>query len=434
MFYLPSPLHFILLLVFSLNVNCWAELGQETIYLTWQQSPSTTMTIQWITSSRENQSVVAYRPLKGENQWQKETGQVIHFPHAAYYTFHKVELKNLQPNSEYQFKVSPYPEDYRFVTAPTHLEKELRFVVGGDMYHDDISFMIKTNQNAAKTAPLFALIGGDIAYAFKTGSFGLERIDRWIEWIKAWHTHMVTPDGHLIPVMSAIGNHDLNGGFDQTPAQAAVFSTLFPMPGNRIYNVLDFDSFLSIFILDSGHANPIGGKQADWLQTVLRERQQVKHLFAIYHVPAYPSVRDFKNKYSDAIRKYWVPLFEKWGIQVAFENHDHAYKRTRPLRQSQPHPEGILYLGDGGWGIEKPREQKWKPHYIAKYDSVRHFICVTITSTEQHFRCINDQGEIMDEYIQCMNKNKRAVEDPKKEKIEQSTQIEQQKMSRFIVQ
>jgi acid phosphatase type 7 len=386
--------------------------------LTWQQSPSTTMTIQWISPFQEKQSVVVYRPRQSEQEWQKATGEILGFPQASQYLIHRVELKNLQPNTEYVFKIVPYIEEYRFLTAPARLEKELRFVVGGDMYHDDIPTLVKTSQKAALTSPLFGLIGGDIAYAVKSRSFGLQLIDRWMDWIKVWHKYMVTPQGNLIPVISAIGNHDLNGGFDQTPAQAAVFSALFPMPGKRIYNVLDFDPYLSIFILDSGHANSIAGQQTDWLRTVLNERQQVIHRVAIYHVPAYPSIRDFKNKYSIDIRNCWVPLFEQGGVQVAFEHHDHAYKRTHPLLKGRVHPEGIVYLGDGGWGVDKPRKLKGKPPYLAKFASARHFIAVTLTPSQQQFKCINDQGQVLDEYVQSVNQRKPIKENVKEKEGE----------------
>lgn len=392
---------------FILGNSCWADLSQETIYLTWQQNPSTTMTIQWISHFHEKQSVVLYHSRQGEQKWQKVTGEILEFPHASQYLIHRVELKNLQSNTEYVFKVVPYIEEYCFLTAPARLDKELRFVVGGDMYHDDIPTLVKTNQKAAQVSPLFALIGGDIAYAVKSSSCSLQLIDRWIDWIKAWHRYMVTPQGNLIPVISAIGNHDLNGGYDQTPAQATVFSSLFPMPGKRIYNVLDFQSYLSIFILDSGHANPIAGQQKDWLCTVLSERQQVLHRLAIYHIPAYPSVRDFKNKYSIDIRNNWVPLFEQWGVQVVFEHHDHAYKRTYPLLKGRIHPEGIVYLGDGGWGVDEPRKLKGKIlPYLAKFASARHFITVTLTPSQQEFKSINDQGQILDEYVQSINRRK----------------------------
>lgn len=406
------------LCLFFLSGSCWATLAQETIYLTWQQSPSTTMTIQWFSALQEKQSTVNYRPLKGNGEWLKATGETIPFPHVSKYLIHRVELKNLQPNTEYLFCVLPYPEEYRFLTAPARLEKELRFVVGGDIYHDAILLVAKTCQKAAQTEPLFALVGGDIAYAVKSRYFSFQLTERWIEWIKVWHTHMVTPQGHLIPTIAAIGNHDLIGQYGQTPAQAAIFSALFPMPGKRIYNVLDFDSYLSIFILDSGHANPIAGQQASWLKTTLDERQHVAHRFAIYHVPAYPSVRDFQNEYSAVIRQSWVPLFEQGGIQAVFEHHDHAYKRTHPLLKGRIHPQGIVYLGDGGWGVEKPRLSTGERPYLAKFAAARHFIAVTLTPWQQQFKCINHQGQVLDDYQQSIKKDSKALENSNTQQLE----------------
>lgn len=395
---------------FFLSWSCWADLAQDTIYLTWQQNPSTTMTIQWVSLAQEKQSTVSYRPVKGEGEWLKVTGEVIAFPYTSKYLVHRVELKNLQPNTEYFFYVLSYPEKYRFLTAPARLEKELRFVVGGDMYHDGISLLARTCQKAAQFNPLFALVGGDIAYAVQSRHYAIQMIERWIDWIKVWHTYMVTPNGNLIPTVAAVGNHDLIGQFDQTPAQAAIFSTLFPMPGKNIYNVLDFDSYLSILILDSGHANPIGGQQTKWLKSTLEDRQHIPHRFAIYHVPAYPSVRDFNNKYCAAIRQFWVPIFEQGGLHAAFEHHDHAYKRTYPLLKGKIHPQGIVYIGDGGWGVEKCRTLKQKRFYLAKFASSRHFVGVTLSPSQQQFQCINDLGQILDEYRQTIKESKPIKE------------------------
>jgi hypothetical protein len=167
--------------------------------------------------------------------------------------------------------------------------------------------------------------------------------------------------------------------------------------------VLDFNSYLTLFLLDSGHANPIGGQQTKWLSHALEERQHILHRFAIYHVPAYPSVRSFKTKQSIDIRNFWIPLFEKKGIQVAFEHHDHAYKRTHPLLKNCINAQGIVYLGDGGWGVETPRILRIKPFYLAKFASIRHFISVTLTPSQQTFKCIDDEGRVIDEYTKQIN-------------------------------
>ncbi len=162
---------------------------------------------------------------------------------------------------------------------------------------------------------------------------------------------------------------------------------------------------LWICILDSGHANPIGGQQASWLRTALEARKGVSHRMAIYHVPAYPSIGKFNNRQSKAIRRFWVPLFEKGGIQVAFEHHDHAYKRTHPLLNNRIHPNGVVYLGDGAWGVERTRtpRTKHKRHYIAKFLPIRHFIAVTLTPEQQRFKTINSEGKVMDEYTRQLN-------------------------------
>lgn len=400
-----------------LFVEGWASLSEDTIYLTWQRDPATTMTIQWISHTEEKQSNIVYSPLKEEGKWNSVGGETLPFPQAPQYLIHRVEIRNLRPDTEYLFKVLSYPKEYRFLTAPTRLDKEVRFVVGGDMYHDSLNLLVKTNQEAALTAPLFALLGGDIAYSVRSRLFGFQQINRWIDWVKAWHTYMVTPEGNSIPVISAIGNHDLNGGFDQTPTQAAIFSTLFPMPGKQVYNVLDFDSYLSIFILDSGHANPIGGQQTKWLESALQSRQAVGHKIVAYHVPAYPSVRDHKDKYSAAIRTSWVPLFEQGGIQTAFEHHDHAYKRTYPLLNGKINPKGVVYLGDGAWGVEKPRKFNWKHPQFASLASSRHFIAVTLTSKEQSIRSINDQGQLIDEYRQPVDRRYAASQETLQESL-----------------
>lgn len=377
---------------------CRADLAQETVYLTWQQSPATTMTIQWISPPQEKDSAVCYHPAKGNAEWLIKKGESFPVPQAPHYLVHRVEIKNLQPDSEYRFKIPSSENEYQFLTAPSQLVKELRFVVGGDMYHDAMEFMAKTSRKAAETSPAFAVIGGDIAYAVHSLHQPIQNNERWIDWIKNWHSTMVTPQGNMIPVIAAIGNHDVIGQYDQTPAQASVFSLLFPMPGKQIYNVLDFGSYLSIVLLDSGHASPINGDQAKWLNTVLEGRQHIPHRFAVYHVPAYPSVRGFQNKQSVLIRRFWVPLFEKWGVQAAFEHHDHAYKRTFPMLKNRIHPQGVVYLGDGGWGVEKPRRMRSRKPYLAKFAAARHFISVSITPYKQQFKSINDQGQIIDDW------------------------------------
>lgn len=375
-----------------------------SVYLTWQRNPESSITIQWITSKNREDDLIEFQTLD-EDKWHQAEG--IHFPMPDHHPFfiHRLELTNLQPNTDYRFRTGHDGVIFKFRTMPTDIKQPLRFIVGGDMYHDSLDILMATNQQAAKMDPSFVVVGGDIAYSGRKFWFMEENAQRWLDWLIAWKKQMVTSDGRLIPMIPVIGNHETNGRFGQTPAQAPFFYSLFPMPGIQGYNVLDFNDYLSLFLLDSGHTHPIEGDQAQWLFQAMQERQQMTHKFAAYHVPAYPSFYKFGNigsKISLAIRKQWIPTFERFGLHAAFEHHCHTYKRTVPIYKGKANPRGVLYIGDGAWGVESPRipktsKQAW---YLAKTASKRHFILVTLKENHRLFEAITPEGQKIDEYMQ----------------------------------
>lgn len=386
------------------------------LYLTWQRSPTTTMTIQWISLDGTPEDYVEYHVSLSAPLWHSISAERISLPGLKRFQLHRTELTGLTPNTEYFFKIGHKGKIYKFLTAPTNLSSPLTFASGGDIYHDHISNVIEINRQIAKTAPLFVLAGGDLAY---TGGkiaqisdglilwlgeviFGGKKVrgkERWVEWLTVWKESMITPSGHLIPLVPTIGNHEVHGAYERTPQDAALFYTFFPFPGEKGRNVLDFGDYLSIFVLDSGHTHPIAGEQTEWLATTLLSRQKVVHKFALYHIPAYPSVRNFNNKRSTMVREFWVPLFEAHGIVAAFEHHDHAYKRTFRLRANQLDPTGVLYLGDGAWGVAEPRlpDSSNKRWYLAKSAPKRHFIKMTLKGPRRHAEAIDSIGRTFDE-------------------------------------
>lgn len=384
-----------------------AELfNPSVLYLTWQRNPESTMTITWITNQERPFDEVDYQK-KGDNSWYIARGMHQQMPNGYPYYIHRVELTQLQPATEYFFRIGIDGVIFKFRTMSADLESPIRFVAGGDVYHDDIKSVGEINRQAAKTNPDFAIIGGDLAYSLTNMGFlqkfiSRETPHRWLTWLAGWKAEMVASDGRLIPLIPAIGNHETMGGEGQTPEQAKFFYALFTMPGKQGYNVLDFSDYLSLILLDSGHTHDIGGEQTRWLNTILSQRQQKLHKFALYHEGAYPSVRSPDGKIPRTIRKHWVPLFERYGLSAAFENHDHAYKRTFILKNGRIDSSGVLYLGDGCWGVKSPRIPK-KQKYIAESASTRHFILVTLDKESRRYTAIGPQGNIIDEFIHPIN-------------------------------
>ena len=132
-----------------------------------------------------------------------------------------------------------------------------------------------------------------------------------------------------------------------------------------------------------------------------------RSIIPVYHIPAYPSVRDFTGPRSKDVRNYWLPLFEEHNIKLAFENHDHAYKRTFPIRRNEINDKGIVFVGDGAWGVRIREvhnvDSTW---YLNKALSQRHFVLLTIQGSHQQLTTINEEGQVIDTYPEMLNRSK----------------------------
>lgn len=367
----------------------------------------------WVTPHNSPNEDLVQCSAEGSSTWEVQKGSHQDLPNNTPYDLHQVALTGLKADQTYRFRIGNETKEYQFHTLSSDPAKPLKFVAGGDMYHDDMASLRETNHEAASRSPAFALLGGDIAYAS-----GLEAseskqnrppqtFDRWHEWLQAWTEDMVTPEGNMIPMVSVIGNHDTRGGYDQKPEEAPFFYALFPTPGNIGRKVIDIGSEISLILLDSGHTHPVDGEQTEWLEKTLKERQDIRTKFVTYHVPAYPSGRPAQNARSTAVRKHWVPLFDKYGVTMSFENHDHTYKRTHPITNGAIDPNGVLYVGDGAWGIKDLSEPKNAGNPLfAKTAKARHFIEVQMDDENATIAAISSAGDIIDT---CTHKLKPAL-------------------------
>lgn len=312
----------------------------------------------------------------------------------------RVKLQGLEPGTDYVFEIDGDATTYRFRTAPKVLDRPLVFAEGGDIAASDV--VATLHDMAASWDPLFGLVGGDLAY-----SDG-RNLDRELDFYRMWSQRMRTKDGRLIPMIAAIGNHEVDGSFGQPRERAPFFFALFgDLYPEKSYATLDFGDYLSIITLDTDHISPIVGEQTRWLERVLEERlgkpdaprTAPPHVFTAYHVPGYPSVRRFEDTQSVLVRENWVPLFERYGLKVSFEHHDHSFKRTHPLLGSQPttDPKGVVYLGDGCWG-RTPRPVHPDSPYLAKTLSAYHVFKVTLDGQAALFEPYNERNEKLDEH------------------------------------
>ncbi|MBK1826936.1 metallophosphoesterase [Haloferula rosea] len=334
-----------------------------------------------------------FRP-KGAGDWVTRESERRLFGDSGAWV-HSVDLDGLQPASSYEFELEGGSKGW-FQTAPTEVPDGTSFVTGGDMMHT-VELLDAMNRRAGKEDPMFALLGGDLAYAN-----GLSA-SRWYQWVDSWTREAVAPDGRMIPMVVAIGNHEVKGMAyaPKNPpptSEAPYFYSLFKLPEGVSNYSLDFGKSLSLVMLDSGHTQSISS-QTDWLRETLQARQGAKRTYVCYHRPAWgtgvkPDAVDVQDE--------WGPLFEQYGVDAVFENDHHVYKRTKPLLAGKvDESNGIPYIGDGAWGVNVrviPAEELKKRDWLAHQAPKNHLIRVTMNADGATYDAMTAAGEIFDTF------------------------------------
>jgi acid phosphatase type 7 len=388
-------------------MRCWlawflgllaAEASPRHVYLTWRGDTSRSITVNYQTLGRAPESLVLYDTVP-------RGGRPEAYRYRAYGTAHRidqhpenreihwVELKPLKPGEAYYFVAGDaaggFSPERKFRTIPAGREP-IRFVTGGDMGTD--AYFLPLLRQAALQQPLFGVVGGDIAY--ENGE--LRNWPRWDAWLDGWQNEMVTPDGFTIPMVLGIGNHEVKGGLSIIGGKAPHYFGYFAQEPNTSYFSRTFGKNVAIYCLDSGHMAPHGGEQSAWLDETLTAHAAIPFKFAVYHVPFYPSHREYNGVLSIAGRSYWLPLFDKHRLTAGFENHDHTFKRTPLMKQNRPDPSGTLYLGDGCWGRPPRTVNAVRRWYEVKAAPLPHFWRVDVSSRGVEYRAINQNGQIFD--------------------------------------
>ncbi|WP_437187141.1 fibronectin type III domain-containing protein [Planctomicrobium sp. SH668] len=376
------------------------RLAPDTLILTWQKDPTTTMTFQWLDLDTPANGAI-YVDEVGKDLKTRYVTQLRPYQKTDH-KLHRLEVEGLQPNTDYQFRVSGTTEVRKFRTMPSHATDTIQWVSGGDCGTG--SACRKVNAIAAMQDPRFALIGGDLAYDNGKSP------DTFTKFLRNYHSSMVDSAGRTIPMITCIGNHEVEGvttDRSRSPQYLSFFDGFFP---ERTYGVLDIGDYLSLVLLDTGHLCPVAGEQTDWLESALKDRADRQHLIVAGHVPAYPSYRVPEGKdgapgTGSSQRKHWCPLFEKYKVDLVLEHHDHTFKRTHPLTDGLHDKNGVLYLGDGSWGQLRPLNEPELRPYLARVSSANHITVHRLEGDDRFHVALDFNGQVADV---CHTFSKRA--------------------------
>ena len=263
---------------------------------------------------------------------------------AAHY--HHASLQGLEPSTTYYFVIESDGEltrEFHFTTAATD-DRPVKMLYGGDSRSDRPERQQMDERISALAAQDDAILG--IIHGGDYVSNGHDW-QQWLEWLDD-HERTVTPEGRILPIVPARGNHEYDG---------VIYNRVFGFPGGgneKNYFATSFNAYSALLTLDTNA--PTTGAQLDWLEGALIDAQSMRWITVNYHIPAYPAV-----KIPGPSRLNWVPLFERYNVDMVFESDGHALKRTVPIRDDKFDETGVVYVGEGGLGVKQrtPQADRW---------------------------------------------------------------------------
>ena len=134
-----------------------------------------------------------------------------------------------------------------------------------------------------------------------------------------------------------------------------------------------------------------------WLEQDLAKTKAAWRIPFFHHLP-YPIEHHVGDPICAAAQQQLVPLFEKYGVQVVFNGHEHTYQRTKPMRGGVPVTAGagtVYMVSGGGGGTLHPVVPM---DFLAKAASVYHYLRVEADASKITIHAIGTDGVEFDRY------------------------------------
>lgn len=359
----------------------------DQVMLTWSSNPSTTIDIQWRTSPEIQSSQVRY--------WEAESSDTLTqsgnpkemedrlLENDRYIQRFTANLSSLTPGTTYQYQVG---NDQGNWTTPEKFETASQapipfsFIWFGDVHNTDTWGDVIHQAEDRHPENSFYIIAGDLV------NTGLHR-DDWDQ-LFAYAGKTISRR----PLMAVPGNHDSQDGLG-----AWMYEDMFSFPDNgpegfnpeRTYS-FTYQNALYL-MLDATLPN---APQTAWMENVLQENTS-DWIFVVTHFPPYNAVEPYENLIEE-----WVPVFDKYNVDMVMGGHFHYYMRSKPLVDSDIASDPsvgtryVISIGTKGKNKEAPRGYYAEVQFEAEF-LYQH---MEIDGKTLHYASYNLEGEVVDQF------------------------------------
>lgn len=371
----------------------------ERIILNLTESPSSSIAVTWRTNNQYDNSEVQFAELTPWTEFEKNVvksqanPEKLEIDGKLVFQYSAV-INNLKPNSRYLYRVgnsSAWSEWCQFKTADEK-NSPFKFVYFGDPQNDIKEHVSRVFREAFKTAPDadFWLIAGDLTTDPED--------ELWDEWFyAAGFIHKIVPS-IMVP-----GNHDYASveidGKKQRTKELPLWRPTFTLPQNGLPGLeetsyyIDYQDVRFIML----NSNNMLKEQAEWMDKILANNPN-KWTIVSFHHPLYSGGRERDSR---STRDAFLPLFDKYNVDLVLQGHDHIYARTHKLKNSQvvnANEKGTVYVTS----VSGPKQYEVSPLYkdlFAKSGgNVQLFQVITVDGGKIKYESINAAGELYDSF------------------------------------
>lgn len=240
-----------------------------------------------------------------------------------------------------------------------------------------------TTMGVEKLRPLFHLFQGDLCYA----NLSEDRVRTWVDF---WENN--TRSARNRPWMPSPANHEIERG--NGPIGYSGYQTYFSLPETEGQTELTRGLWYAFTVgsvrvislnnddvcyQDGGDIYIRGyskGAQKAWLEKELaaaRSNKAIDWVVVAMHQPAMSNADKF-NGADLGVRQEFLPLFDKYGVDLVVTGHEHHYERSHPIKGAEanetltPKPadtrldvidttKGAVHMIIGGGGTSAPSNE-----------------------------------------------------------------------------
>lgn len=406
-----------LFIIFSARVS-FAQLESlyepkpfpDRIVLNATEDLSSSIAISWRTSDTTKVSFVEIAIAEADPRFvgrvakHQATSTLLSTTDAPPATYHACEVKGLQENTKYAYRVGAgayWSQWFHFTTTSKNANR-LQFLYFGDVQVNMRALWSRVLPETYKKAPdaKLAIYAGDL----------INRANRDVEWGEFFEAGM--GQHAMIANFPTPGNHDHYDNENKENTISKFWRAQFNLPLNGpegleescYYADIQGIRFISLNSDQAEESDKFLKSQEQWLKQVLANNPN-KWTVITFHHPIFSPKTTRDNK---RMRETFKPLIDQYKVDLVLQGHDHTYARgmSKIPMETKGKSSGTMYVVS----VTGP---KMTGSHVDKSDWMDRkaiftqlFHVVNIEEGKLNFKSYTALGDLYDEFDLVKQKNK----------------------------